>query len=203
VSRVEGKTSGKKDDGQKSTSKRIKNITTTPTKNASTPQGRENRSSETSNDRKWKQTITSHYFSQKQKQKQKVYVYSGADQSRISEEAPTHDKDNNINTMSFLLWNCRALTHEKRTLINSRTEDVIILNETWENSSSISGYTISANVRKNQRGGGVSILVRDDFEIKNLDDSVKDTLVVKVLLNKSRYLLIITSYFPCTNDPIM
>ena len=56
-------------------------------------------------------------------------------------------------------------------------------------------------MRINQRGGGVPILVKDCFEIKILDVSVKDTLVTKVLLNRSKFILIISSYFPCSNKP--
>ncbi len=152
-----------------------------------------------------------HHFTQnKNKNKNKINnVYNntnfrgGIDQGQNSEEIPIYDKDNDSNTLSFLLWNCRSLIYEKRSFINSRSEDVIILNEIWENNSNVSGYILSTNVRKNQRGGGVSILVRDDFEMKTLDDSIKDTLVTKILLDRSRYLLIITSYFPRASNAII
>ena len=53
-------------------------------------------------------------------------------------------------------------------------------------------------MRTNQRGGCVAILVKDGFEIKILDISVKDTRVTKVLLDRSKFLFI-SSYFPCSN----
>ena len=54
-------------------------------------------------------------------------------------------------------------------------------------------------MRTNQRGGGVAILVKECFEIKILDVWIKDTLVTKVLLDRSKFLLIISSYFSCSN----
>ena len=63
----------------------------------------------------------------------------------------------------------------------------------------ITGYNESSNMRNNQRGGGVAILVKDCFEMKILDVSTKFTLVTKILLHKIKLLLIISSYFPCSN----
>ena len=51
----------------------------------------------------------------------------------------------------------------------------------------------------NQRGGGVAILAKEHFETKLMDDSIKDTLASKVFIGRSKYLLLITSYFPSSN----
>ena len=48
-------------------------------------------------------------------------------------------------------------------------------------------------MRTKQRGGGLAILVKDCFEIKILDVSVKDKL------DRSKFWLIISSYFPWSN----
>ena len=73
--------------------------------------------------------------------------------------------------------------------MNSRDDDIILLNETWNNKLNVSGYNSLSNIRMNQRGGGVAILAKDHFEIKLMDNSIKDTLVIKVFLDRSKYLL--------------
>jgi len=84
--------------------------------------------------------------------------------------------------------------------MNSRDDDIIILNETWDNKLNVSGYNQLSNIRKSQRGGGVAILAKEHFEIKLIDDSIKDTLAVRVYIGRNKYLLVITSYFPCSNQ---
>ena len=73
-----------------------------------------------------------------------------------------------MNVLTISLWNCRSFTYEKKSLINSRNEDIIILNETWDNKLNVSGYNQLSNFRKNQKGGGFAILTKDNFETKLL-----------------------------------
>ena len=83
--------------------------------------------------------------------------------------------------------------------INIDTFDSKRVNETWNNKLNISGYNETSNMRTNQRVGDVAILVKDCFEIKILGVLLKDTSVTKVLLDRSKFLLIISSYFPWSN----
>jgi len=47
------------------------------------------------------------------------------------EEISEKDKDKQpLFSLSFSLWNCRSFTYVKKALINSRNEDLVILNET-------------------------------------------------------------------------
>ncbi len=39
--------------------------------------------------------------------------------------------------------------------------------------------------------------------MKTPNNSVKDTVVVKIMLDRNRYLLVITSYFPFASDAII
>jgi len=141
------------------------------------------------------------YTPQKKKNKENMYIIQNeTDQGhKILEEVSITNKDNKINSISVLLWNCRSFTYEKKALISSRNEDIIIINETWKNKPNVPGYNQSSNIRTNQNGGGVAILAKENLEVKVLDNSVKDTLVTKVLLDRNKYLLVITSYFPCIN----
>mgnify|MGYP003347524152 CR=1 FL=1 len=49
-------------------------------------------------------------------------------------------KNNKLCTLTVSLWNCRSFTYEKKCLMNSRDDDIIILNETWDNKLNVSGY---------------------------------------------------------------
>ena len=86
--------------------------------------------------------------------------------------------------------------------MNSRDDDIIILNETWSNKLNVSGYNQLSNIRTSQQGGGVAILAKEHLETKLIDDSIKDTLAVKVYFGRSKYILVMTSYFPCSNNQI-
>jgi len=121
-------------------------------------------------------------------------------ESKILEVISLNCKNNNVCTILISLWNCRSFTYEKKSLMNSRDDDIIILNETWDNKLNVSGYNQLSNIRTCQRGGGVAILTKEHFETKLIDDSIKDTLAVKVYFGRNKYLLIITSYFPCSNQ---
>ena len=50
-------------------------------------------------------------------------------------------------------------------------------------------------MRTNWKNGDVAILAKECFEIKILDASIKDILVTKVLLDRSKFLLIISKLF--------
>jgi len=54
--------------------------------------------------------------------------------------------------------------------------------------------------RMNQAGGGVAVLVKDHLHSTMLSDKIKDTLIVKILVGRSRVLFVVTSYFPCTTE---
>ena len=87
---------------------------------------------------------------------------------------------NKFNTIKLCLWNCRSLKYEKRSLLNSRSDDIIILNETWDNKVNVSGYNHLENKRVEKRSGGVAFLAEEKLELKLLDDSIEDTILVKV-----------------------
>ena len=62
------------------------------------------------------------------------------DQSlKVSEVISSNDKNNNLCTLTISLWNCRSFTYEKKSLMNSRDDDIIMLNETWDNKLNVSG----------------------------------------------------------------
>ena len=69
-----------------------------------------------------------------------------------SDVVSSNNKDTIIIPINISLWNCRSFTYEKKSFVNSRN-DIIILNETWNNKLNISGYNESSNMRTNQRGG--------------------------------------------------
>jgi len=95
----------------KSIWKKVKHITMTQIKSVSTLQECKSSTLNSSNDIKWNQTYLNHHFTQnKNKNKNKINnVYNntnfrgGIDQSQNSEEIPIYDKDNDSNTLSFLL----------------------------------------------------------------------------------------------------
>jgi len=100
--------------------------------------------------------------------------------------------------------------------LRHRSDDVIVLNETWEKTteersaahpkwvngklSDIPEYTCHSKARCGKRGGGVAILLKNHLGSHLIPSSVKDTLIVKVLVGRSRYLHLITSYLPCGSE---
>ena len=81
-----------------------------------------------------------------------------------SDVVSSNNKDKNINSINISFWKSRSFTYEKISFINSRNNDIIILNETWNSKLNVSGYNAT-----------------------------------KVLLDRSKFLLIISSYFLCSN----
>jgi len=102
--------------------------------------------------------------------------------------------------IKFLLWNSRSLNKVKQYYIRSRTEDVIVINETWldENATNIEfpGYTSIRNDRLKKHGGGVAIFIKEEAEIKIVSDEIAETLLIKILFDRNKFLYIMTSYFP-------
>ena len=90
---------------------------------------------------------------------------------------------NNI-SISFFFWNSRSLNFPKPTLIRSRIENVIILNETWLRSDEtikIPGYRSITKNRENKigketkKGGGVAIIIQEDINFKVIESTIKET----------------------------
>ena len=101
--------------------------------------------------------------------------------------------------MNVMFWNSRSLKYPKPTFIASRKEDIICLNETWlkgEDKPNINGYNAITKNRTKQTGGGVAILLEENMNFKEIETSVKETLIVKVNIERNKKLFIITSYFP-------
>jgi len=44
------------------------------------------------------------------------------------------------------------------------------------------------------------VLVKDHLHSTMLFDKIKDTLIVKIPVGRSRMLFVVTSYFPCTTE---
>jgi len=100
-----------------------------------------------------------------------------------------------------MAWNCRSLgSHEKKAWVKTFDGDVIALNETWGNTINLPGYLGYYKARTNQAEGGVAVLVKDHLHSTMLSDKIKDTLIVKILVGRSRMLFVVTSYFPCTTE---
>ena len=105
-----------------------------------------------------------------------------------------HSQGYKYNSIKVSLWKYKSFTYERNY---SLIQDMMI--SLFFRKLGITDYNESSNIRTNQKDGGVSILIKDCFEIKILDISVKDTLVTNVLLYRNKFLLIISSYFPCSN----
>ena len=95
------------------------------------------------NDSKWSQGHLDHYFfnlskSNSQNFNRKNEIDQGP---KVPEVISSNYKNNNVCTLSTPLWNCRSFTYDNKSLINSRDDDIIILNETWDNKFNVSGPT--------------------------------------------------------------
>jgi len=96
-----------------------------------------------------------------------------------------------------MAWNCRSLgSQEKKAWVKTFDGDVIALNETWGNTINLPGYLGYYKARTNQAGGGAAVLVKDHLHSTMLSDKIKDTLIVQILVGRSRVLFVVTSYFP-------
>ena len=108
-------------------------------------------------------------------------------------------KKTSTNELKCFLWNSRSINREKSALIKSRMEDILIINETWANIINIAAYNSFHKNRTKTRGGGVSIYVKDYLDVQIIDDSIKDTLAIKILFNTNKALFLLSSYFPPNN----
>ncbi len=81
-------------------------------------------------------------------------------------------------------------------------EDVTNADSGWVTSklTSLPGYDCHWKVRSSTRGGGVAILVKSHLSSKLISAAIKDTLIVKILVGRSHYLHVATSYFPSTTE---
>ena len=97
-----------------------------------------------SNESNWLQTRIDHYFTNSS-----INMIDNIDRSneieidqelKVPEVISSIYKNNKLCTLTVSLWNCRSFTYEKKCLMNSRDDDIIILNETWDNKLNVSGY---------------------------------------------------------------
>ena len=102
-----------------------------------------------------------------------------------------------------MCWNACSIHHPaKINFIRSRNEDIILINETWRiaEGTIFPGYKLFFKNRKEGKiGGGVAILTKDNLNVREVSALIKDTILIKILLNRSKCLYVITSYFPTCN----
>ncbi len=84
----------------------------------------------------------------------------------------------------------------KKSWIHSRTEDVVCVQETWGHTTTLKNYADFYKARKNQRGGGVAIFVKNSWYSKVVDDSIKDTLLVEASDCGNFAFFVISTYYP-------
>ena len=113
---------------------------------------------------------------------------------------------------SIVSRNIRSLTAQTNAIrrpkvawLNSRTEDIILVQETFCYKYDITGYRCTHKPRPQGRGGGVSIYVRDHYKVRTLNDTIADTLIILVETqdtNQRAGAIIVNSYFPTTQQPV-
>ena len=74
-----------------------------------------------------------------------------------------------------------------------------MINETWgiNDKFAESGYKIlKKNRDPGKIGGGVAILIKEDFQVQEIEVPIKETIMAKITFNRSKTIYLITSYFP-------
>ena len=108
---------------------------------------------------------------------------------------------------SLMHINCRSLLCNYDEILNFNSSlnnvfDVLCVSETWltdatEDLINIEGYTFVGKHRKNQRGGGVGIYVRNELKFKIRRDIISDSenceiIAIEIVNDKEKNIIIIT-----------
>ena len=111
-----------------------------------------------------------------------------------------HEQKTHRYSISMMCWNAHSInTIIKRTFLNTRREDILMINETWgiNDKFAESGYKIlKKNRDPGKIGGGVAILIKEDFQVQEIEVPFKETIMAKITFNRSKTIYLITSYFP-------
>ena len=104
------------------------------------------------------------------------------------------------NVQSLANNNNNTNTHRiKRAWLASRTEHIILIQETWGHEVAVTGYQGFHKSRTGMRGGGVSTYLKEGLKGRIINDRIADTLIVLVENgsdNARSGLLLVNVYMP-------
>ncbi len=87
----------------------------------------------------------------------------------------------------------------KSTWLKTRTEDIIMIQETWGHEVAVTGYQVFRKSRNHMRGGGVATYIKEGLRGKVINDRIADTLILLVengSTNARSGLLLVNVYMP-------
>ena len=85
------------------------------------------------------------------------------------------------NVQSLANNNNNTNTHRiKRAWLTSRTEHIILIQETWGHEVAVTGYQGFYKSRTGMRGGGVATYLKEGLKGKIINDRITYTLIVLV-----------------------
>lgn len=113
----------------------------------------------------------------------------------------------NIANIKIMCWNAQSIMsklYEFIDFIHNHSTDIIVLTETWLNSSknlSIPNYEIYRMDRQDGEHGGVAIIIKENIKheiLPSLNTTAIENISIKIT-TQNLYFTITAAYFPGTN----